>query len=617
MAGRIEDISVKRRPQRASVRAPAKPEYVAGVATSDPLSAGTGIGSRLLYAATTDLLRAADESAVLTAAVRYAAQLLSTHIAFVMLLDQGTQILKLEASVGHRTPTFTTIVRPVQAITAVGTGRPMQSSDFLNDSRLDHDPSTDDILRKEGMRTVLAVPLHAKDRMLGALYVGHREPRHFPASEVDSFLSLADQVSAALIRVQAHAELASHFEHATRQWHQAEAERSLLARADEIRHAVLARTREQEGVIAVTVALSECLNRPLLVTDWKLAPVVQAFGKAPPNTIRSPASLLNRAESRDAVAACTETHGPVRAGRDWRVAPIEAGRNLLGYLWVGPSAEDDETALIDLVIDRMIPIVALELLTKGDSERRQRGDFIYELLAERPPDFSVLEARAANFWSHYGEAHRPLILSISGADEQWGSRLEVARRLVAAARPNDFATIYGRHLVLLVTPASRHHMESALSDITHLLERNHLTATAVVGGACRDLRESREGTLAALRLHDLLGTNGVLWAEGLEALTQLFDPAQRDRLQALCRTALAPLGRRDGLMDALHAYYEAGGNKADAARRLSLHVNTLRQRLECAEQLLGGSVDDSIRAVPLRLALLVRQVAPTSQKALP
>jgi DNA-binding PucR family transcriptional regulator len=63
-------------------------------------------------------------------------------------------------------------------------------------------------------------------------------------------------------------------------------------------------------------------------------------------------------------------------------------------------------------------------------------------------------------------------------------------------------------------------------------------------------------------------------------------------------------------MDALHAYYESGGNKANAARRLSIHVNTLRQRLDRAHELLGGSIDDSIRAVPLRLALLVREVLP-------
>src|SRR5260370_31594266 len=165
MAGRTEDVLVKRRPLRTSVRAPVKPEYVAGVARSESPFTGTGIGNRLLYAAATDLLRAADESAVLSAAVRYAAQLLSTHIAFVMLLDQGAKILKLEASVGHRTPTFTTIVRPVQAITAVGPRKPMQSSDFLNGSRLDHHPSTDDILRKQGIRTVPPAALHPRHRI--------------------------------------------------------------------------------------------------------------------------------------------------------------------------------------------------------------------------------------------------------------------------------------------------------------------------------------------------------------------------------------------------------------------------------------------------------------------
>lgn len=604
----IEDISTKRRPVRANGRLPAPPEHAASTSPPNLPATVATTGGALLYLAAAELLRSADESAVLSAAVRHAARLLATHISFVMLLDPGAKFLKLEASVGHRTPTFTTIVRPVQATTVVGTGRPVQSSDFLNDSRLDHHPTTDDILRKEGMRTVLAVPLHYGERMLGALYVGHREARHFPAGEVDSLLALAGHVSAALIRVRHYAELNSRFEHATRLWRQADADLARLTRVEEIAHAVMARIREQEGVTAVTVALADCLERSLVVTDWKLAPVAQAAGKSPLTGTKSPTSFLNRPESREAVATCAETHRLELAGKDWRVAPIEAGRSLLGYLWVGPSPAGDDPAVLDLVIDRMAPVVALGLYTKGDSERRQRGDFIYELLAERPPDFSVLEARAANFWSRFSEPHRPLVLNVSGIDKQWGSRLEAARRLVAAARPNDFVAIYGRHLILLLTPTTRHHVEAVLSDVRQILDRSHLSVTAVVGGACRDLRELREAAIAALRLQDLLGTTGVLWGEGLEALTQLFDSAQKDRLEALCRTALAPFGHREGLMDALHAYYEAGGNKANAARRLSVHVNTLRQRLERAEQILGGSLDDSVRAVPLPLALLVRDV---------
>ena len=330
-------------------------------------------------------------------------------------------------------------------------------------------------------------------------------------------------------------------------------------------------------------------------------------GSKPASGVRSSGGLLNRADSREAIAVCSDTHRPARAGRDWFVAPIEAGRDLLGYLWIGQTGDARDAQLIELVMERMTPLFAIELLSRGDVERRLRGDFIYELLSERPPDFSVLEARAAQVWSHYGEAHRPVVLNIA-ADEQWGTRLDAARRLVAAARLNDFVTVYGRYLILFLTPSTRRHVEAAISDTRQLLQRNHLSATAVVGAPCHDLRESRRSTITALRLHELLGTTGVLWAEGLEALTQLFDPTQRDRLNAICSAALAPLGHREGLKDALHAYYGAGGNKAEAARRLSVHVNTLRQRLARVEALVGGSVNDSIRSVPLRMALLVREV---------
>jgi sugar diacid utilization regulator len=569
-------------------------------------------GIEVLYAAAAELLNAKDVSAVLTTAIRQARKLLSTDVAFVMLLNPLTNVLRLEASVGHRTPTFTTIMRPVRESTAVGTGKPVQSADFLNDSRLDHDPPTDEILRKEGMRTVLAVPLRSPGGILGALYVGNRYVHRFPPAEVDVLLQLADRAASALVLTQAHEEALSRLDQATKHYAEAEAQRALLARAEEIRRTVTDALQERDGLTAVTGALAECLDRTLMVTDWKLTVMAHVHGHSTPTGVKSLAAVLNRPESLEAVAACTDTHRPVRAGKDWLVAPIEAGRNLLGYLWVTQPADPRETELVELVMERMIPLVAMERFSKGDTERRQYSDFIYELLSDRFPDLSMLEARAAQVWGRYGEVHRPVILNISATGEQWGNRLEVARRLIATAMPHEFAAVYGGHLILLITPAQRQQVEVTVSEIRQLLERNHLNATAVVGAECRDLREWRDCILSALKLNDLLGTSGILWADGLEALAQLFEPTQRDRLEVLCRAALAPLKGKKGLMDALQAYFQCGGNKADAARRLSIHVNTLRQRIERAEQLLGGSIDDSMRAVPLRLALLVREVIPDS-----
>ena len=168
----IDEVTPARKLGRASAKRLPRPSIEA--IKRDPGSPDDRIdaGAEVLYAAAAELLTAKDVPAVLTTAVRHARKLLSTDVAFVMLLNPITNFLRLEASVGHRTPTFTTIMRPVQASTAVGTGKPIQSADFLNDSHLDHDPPTDEILRKEGMRTVLAVPLRSPGGILGALYVG-------------------------------------------------------------------------------------------------------------------------------------------------------------------------------------------------------------------------------------------------------------------------------------------------------------------------------------------------------------------------------------------------------------------------------------------------------------
>jgi sugar diacid utilization regulator len=579
---------------------------------SPPKAAAAGFDATetMLYSAASELLKEHATSEVLDTAVRHAHRLLATDISFVLVLDPATNMMRSQASVGHVTAAFATLTRPVEALTVMGTGKPLQSSDFLNDSRFDHDPPTDELLRNEGMRTVLAVPLRTSERKLGALYVGHRSERIFTPHEVDSLVRLSEHVAAAFVQAQTLAQLKLERDQSLQRAAEAERRATMIGQADDIRRDISSGLQEHGGVSTAAVLLAEQLKRRVMVTDWKLAVMVMAHGGPSASALKSPAALLNRREFRAAAAESTQTHRPVRANSDWAVAPIEAARNLLGYLWVELTRNPDEDELVHLVMERIVPVTAVEMISEGDTERRLHGDFIYELLSERLPDFSVLEARVARAWSRHGSRHRPVILKASTGDDQWSSHVEAARRLVAAARPNDFVAVYGQHLILLITAIDRPQVEEALADILTLLDRNHLRADVAVGGVCRDLRESRETILATLRLQDLIASTSPLWAEGLEALTQLFDPNHRDRLESFCRTAVAPLRGRQTLMDALHAYYESGGNKANAARRLSIHVNTLRQRLDRAHELLGGSIDDSIRAVPLRLALLVREVLP-------
>jgi purine catabolism regulator len=81
------------------------------------------------------------------------------------------------------------------------------------------------------------------------------------------------------------------------------------------------------------------------------------------------------------------------------------------------------------------------------------------------------------------------------------------------------------------------------------------------------------------------------------------------RLQAFAERELAPLLRHDHaagtqLVAALTAYLEAGGNKAEAAKRARLARPTLYERLRQIEEVLGTSLEPAESRLSLHVALL-------------
>ncbi len=87
---------------------------------------------------------------------------------------------------------------------------------------------------------------------------------------------------------------------------------------------------------------------------------------------------------------------------------------------------------------------------------------------------------------------------------------------------------------------------------------------------------------------------------------------ETETLAAFWRVTLAPLLENDvannEFLETLESFFAANGNLTEAARRLSLHRNTLMYRLGRIESLLGGSLDDPDRRLALHLALKIRQM---------
>ena len=93
--------------------------------------------------------------------------------------------------------------------------------------------------------------------------------------------------------------------------------------------------------------------------------------------------------------------------------------------------------------------------------------------------------------------------------------------------------------------------------------------------------ESRVTTLAQARTAVLLGEI----MDVLAAADDLVDP----RIAGL---AEYDSGRDSQLVESVRAYLDAHGNIREAARRIGIHANTLRYRIERAQQLSGLSFDD-------------------------
>jgi PucR family transcriptional regulator, purine catabolism regulatory protein len=129
------------------------------------------------------------------------------------------------------------------------------------------------------------------------------------------------------------------------------------------------------------------------------------------------------------------------------------------------------------------------------------------------------------------------------------------------------------------------------------VQRSFLEAEQVAEVAARN-----GGGLAFYRLPDLR----------LRGLLHLLrdDP----RVQAFAERELGPLLRRDDaagsqMLAALTAYLEAGGNKAEAAKRAHLARPTLYERLHRIEEVLGVSLDSAQSRTSLHVAVLAKAAA--------
>ncbi|MFC1436401.1 helix-turn-helix domain-containing protein [Streptacidiphilus sp. N1-3] len=561
-----------------------------------------------------DLAASRDLDAVLQAIVRRARMLLGTDTAYLTLPDEAAGDTYMRVTDGSVSALFQGL--RLELGEGLGglvaqTARPYATPDYRTDARFHHTRTIDAGVVDEGLVGILGVPLllgsHAGSgggsagdgKVIGVLFAADRSPRPFTPDEVALLCSLAAHAAIAIDTARAledtRAALADLAEaNAVIREHAA-----AMQRAEEAHDRLTDLVLRGGEISAVAEAVSQLLGGGITVHDpqGQLLTGPPAGGEPYPDAV---------AESR--------VHGRAIEHRGRWICAVLAGQELLGSLVLTdrPLLEDADRRLFE----RASVVTALLLLLRrsvAETENRVRGELLTDLLnsPERDPDGLVERGRRLGV-----DLRRPHLLLVAQVPDQARSKLAGAAAQVLFGR-GGISAEHGGALVLLLPGepclapgAVARSVAAQLGQLTGLTVTVGAAAPATGPAA---LVAAHEEALRCLRgLHVLGRTGDGASSADLGFLGVLLGDGHD--VSGFVGQALGPLLDYDArrgteLVRTLQAYFACGGSLTRAKDELHVHVNTVVQRLDRVEALLGTDWNTPERALELQLALRLHRLA--------
>ncbi|WP_428936424.1 helix-turn-helix domain-containing protein [Streptomyces sp. ACT015] len=612
-----------------------------------------------------DLAALRDLDAVLRAIVRRARQLLGTDTAYLTLPDEEAGDTFMRVTDGSVSGLFQNL--RLQLGEGLGglvaqTARPYATPDYRTDDRFLHTGSIDAGVLDEGLVAILGVPLllgsGSGGQVIGALFAADRTPRAFAPDEVALLCSLADHAAIAIDTAKAMADTRTALAGLAEANAVIGEHSAAVQRAEESHDRLTDLVLRGGDVSDVATAVAGLLKGDVAVHDgsgWPLATVGGPDGAAGPDGGAGPvggrdsavgrrdgvvaerdgavggrdgagggrtgvvvgrdgvvrASGEDRSGVRAAalVAAAEDSRSAARAVfRDGRwVCAMLAGQELLGCLVL--DGRPDLTGPDQRLFERSSVVTSLLLLLRrsvAETENRVRGDLLTDLLAapRRDPDGLVARGRRLGF-----DLDRPhLLLLARTADEARG-------RLADAAVRHLFGTggVSAEHqdaVVLLLPDEGRTPGEAArlaagqLGRLVGAPVTVAGTGPAAGPGAIADAHTEGTRCLRALGVLDRTGQGAGVAELGFLGVL-LGDNHDVDGFVTRTLGPLLEYDARRGtrLVPTLRAYFDCGGSLTRAKDALHVHVNTVVQRLDRVQALLGADWNAPEQALELQLAL--------------
>jgi GAF domain-containing protein len=563
---------------------------------------------RVLYDTATDLTGIRDVEAVLKAIVRRTRSLIGSDIAYLSLNDYDSGESYIRVTDGAATALFRNIRMPLGegVLGAVATGEaPSQSADYLSDQTKTHLESSDAAVAAEGVKAIMGVPLRAEGKVIGALLVADRHAHNFSSDDVALMESIGTHAAVALENARHFTEMAD-----------------ALARLDQAQRQNLAHVKALEELSSLDQRLMETLasanslpNLMLLLAEsmdsevFVVSPMGETLAGLGANPDFGHPAALSAAE----LSAARTLPVPFTVkGRQYTVMSAVAGDQHLASLIVAGHISQDRLA----VLERSALVLSAALLferTFQDAQYRLQLELIDELLNPRSEDTEALKRRAGRF----GLAdNTPLVVRVVGVREDQRQRALAVLKRHAQDRPGITA-LHESHLCVIEPPAPRGSPgadrgadkgQSIVDALKHQRIDASVGSSQAVTGFSR-LTGAHAEADAVLRALQALSRNGeaadraALGTAGM--LLGAMDSPFAAQLLAAQLGPLLDYDSRRGTQLVLTAwtFLENDASGTAAAEALHVHPNTLRQRLERIDTVLGASWRRGGRSLDIHVAL--------------
>ena len=560
--------------------------------------------TQALFETARDLTSLRDVDEVLAAIVQRVRQLLRPDATYLALVDEHTGDAYMRVTAG----TVTSAIESVRLAPGWGvggliiqTGRPYATSNYMADESISHDPDVDAAVAGDGLVSMAGVPMKLGEELVGALFVANRHERTFTPSDIALLSSLADHASILIANARLFSNLqatAADLQAANEtlrrrglMLERASAAHELLMPLALRRADVAELTSDLTGILDGAAVLVGVDGSVLAHSDTEgdgdlLLPAPEAgWGRLVGELA---ATSRSGSAARGGLAVQVEDHGgspvwlvPVQAGSETFAHLLFRGREELQQADVRTLELSAQTAALLLLMERQVAIL----------EQQMRGELIDDLLAERPPDWTAFQRRARR--SGMVDLDRPHTVLVMSADEVPRRSLLRAAADYAATR-HGLAAEHATNVVLLLPDVTA--SDAARTVPADLGRALQAPVTAGVAGPAASAAAVRAVHADADRCHRLLVALGRT-GEGstmqdLGALGLVLEGTTRARVRRLLADALGPLLAYDAehnalLLETLHGYFAAGRNPPAAARALQVHPNTVYQRLERIDMVLG------------------------------